>query len=44
MNCQNQDINKERCTCPYTTCSRHGICCECVAYHKKEGGLPDCLK
>jgi hypothetical protein len=42
MEC-NQSANLKACTCTYEPCSRKGICCECIAYHKKNGQLPGCL-
>jgi len=41
--CQNKAKNKEKCTCTYTKCERHGICCECIRYHRENGGVPGCL-
>ena len=35
--------NKKNCTCTYEPCSRKGICCECIKYHKKMKQLPGCL-
>lgn len=35
--------NSSRCTCTYTSCSRHGKCCECLRYHWGHGELPGCL-
>ena len=35
--------NKKRCNCTYEPCSRKGICCECIAYHKNNGELPACF-
>lgn len=35
--------NTNRCTCTYEPCSRKGKCCECIAYHKKNGEVPGCL-
>ena len=36
--------NLEHCTCTYEPCSRKGVCCECIAYHRSLGGeLPACL-
>jgi hypothetical protein len=29
------------CSCTYP-CSKHGTCCECVAYHRKKKQLPAC--
>jgi len=43
MECLNQKRNTARCTCTYSPCSRHGICCECVEYHRGLGELPACL-
>ncbi len=34
--------NKQKCSCSYTDCSRHGKCCECVAYHRGHRELPGC--
>lgn len=36
------EYNKINCTCTYP-CSRHGKCCECVAYHRKSGEVPGCF-
>jgi len=35
--------NKEICTCTYEPCPRKGLCCECIAYHRKFGEAPGCL-
>ncbi|NLO99686.1 MAG: hypothetical protein GX386_05285 [Clostridiaceae bacterium] len=35
--------NTVNCTCTYTSCSRHGKCCECVAYHRRSGEVPGCF-
>ena len=40
--CPNQEENMKNCNCSYTPCSRKGICCECIAYHKRAGELPAC--
>lgn len=42
MECKNVKGNN-KCTCTYTSCSRHGICCECVEYHRKNNELPGCF-
>jgi len=34
--------NKAICNCTYEPCSRKGICCECIAYHREAGELPAC--
>jgi hypothetical protein len=41
MKCyNNKSIN---CTCTYTSCSRHGLCCECVSYHRENNEIPGCF-
>ncbi|MEM3445656.1 MAG: DUF6485 family protein [Thermoplasmata archaeon] len=42
MECRKVE-NARRCTCTYEPCSRKGICCECIAYHRSHGELPGCL-
>ncbi|MFH1834637.1 MAG: hypothetical protein ABH851_00445 [Methanobacteriota archaeon] len=44
MDCVNIEKNKAECTCPETYCSRHGLCCECIRYHRNLGQYPGCLK
>lgn len=34
--------NRADCNCTYEPCSRKGICCECIAYHRRSGELPAC--
>lgn len=34
--------NKADCNCTYEPCSRKGVCCECIAYHRRSGELPAC--
>jgi hypothetical protein len=34
--------NRKGCNCTYEPCSRKGICCECLAYHRRSGELPAC--
>jgi hypothetical protein len=34
--------NNVKCTCTYTSCSRHGKCCECLEYHLGMNQLPGC--
>jgi hypothetical protein len=29
-----------RCNCSWEPCSRKGVCCECLAYHWRQGELP----
>lgn len=31
------------CTCTYSGCPRHGVCCDCISYHHANGELPGCL-
>ncbi|MCK5006159.1 MAG: DUF6485 family protein [Spirochaetia bacterium] len=42
MDCVNQKKNSGACNCSYPGCSRHGICCECIAYHRGMNELPAC--
>jgi len=37
----NIDENKLRCNCTYP-CSKKGMCCECILYHRNRGELPAC--
>jgi Domain of unknown function (DUF6485) len=40
MGCK-KDQNKENCNCTYS-CSKKGVCCDCITYHRKLGQLPAC--
>jgi len=40
--CANHEANLKRCNCSYEPCSRKGVCCECIAYHRRMGELPAC--
>ena len=40
--CKVED-NKANCTCTYSSCSRQGLCCECIRHHWSNGELPGCL-
>lgn len=42
MKCRKEE-NLEQCGCTYGHCERKGLCCECIAYHRKRGELPGCL-
>ncbi|MEW6685183.1 MAG: DUF6485 family protein [Candidatus Edwardsbacteria bacterium] len=42
MEC-NKEKNLKMCTCTYEPCSRKGLCCECIVYHRKSGELPGCF-
>lgn len=35
--------NKVNCTCTYTACTKRGLCCQCVAYHRSKNEIPGCL-
>ena len=35
--------NKKHCNCSYEPCSRKGICCECLTYHRSQGEVPACF-
>ena len=41
--CPNRKSNLVNCNCSYTPCSRKGICCECISYHRKNAQLPACF-
>ncbi len=41
--CPNRAENSKRCTCTYEPCSRKGVCCECVAYHRRNNEIPGCF-
>ncbi|MEI8011677.1 MAG: DUF6485 family protein [Candidatus Omnitrophota bacterium] len=38
-----KERNKEGCSCTYAGCSRRGVCCECVRYHRAKGAIPGCF-
>jgi hypothetical protein len=42
MNCVNKEQNLRNCNCTYP-CSRKGICCECIAYHRQQDQVPACF-
>lgn len=41
MECK-KDRNSRDCTCTYPGCGKHGICCDCLAYHLANRELPGC--
>lgn len=41
--CPNQKKNCAICNCSYDPCSRKGICCECIQYHRRHDQLPACF-
>lgn len=42
MEC-NVAYNKRICSCTYEPCSRKGICCKCIEYHRNHGEIPGCF-
>ena len=42
MACDNFKDNSDMCNCTYEPCPRKGKCCECIAYHRRNGELPAC--
>jgi len=42
MECK-KDENRLDCSCTYTSCSKRGICCECVRAHRDNGEIPGCF-
>jgi hypothetical protein len=40
--CRSHEANLEACNCTYEPCGRKGVCCECIAYHRRAGELPAC--
>ncbi|MDY6842791.1 MAG: DUF6485 family protein [Thermodesulfobacteriota bacterium] len=34
--------NKNNCSCTYS-CSKRGICCECITSHRRNGEIPACF-
>ncbi|MFQ6093503.1 MAG: DUF6485 family protein [bacterium] len=43
MDCQNIEEHRAGSPCTYEPCSRKGLCCECVAYHRRANELPGCF-
>ncbi len=41
--CLHEEKNREECNCTYSGCSRHGLCCQCLHYHRRQGQLPACF-
>ncbi|MEW5955404.1 MAG: hypothetical protein AB1626_02595 [Candidatus Micrarchaeota archaeon] len=46
MNCVNREKNERKCPCSKTDCPRHGICCECIRYHRsnEQHPKPACMR
>lgn len=36
-----KEQNKTNCNCTYP-CAKKGVCCDCIAYHRRMGQLPAC--
>jgi len=34
--------NLEHCGCTYNSCSKRGVCCDCIASHLQRQELPGC--
>jgi len=43
LSCQNLKKNLKQCSCSYASCDNKGLCCKCVAYHRKKYQLPGCF-
>jgi hypothetical protein len=41
MECK-KETNLARCNCSWSSCSRKGVCCDCIAYHLRSRELPAC--
>ena len=41
MECK-KDTNLDNCNCSYPSCSRKGLCCDCLRYHLASKQLPAC--
>jgi hypothetical protein len=42
MDCPNREENLRFCTCT-CQCSKRGMCCQCIASHRRMGEIPGCL-
>ena len=40
--CPNYKVNLADCSCTYD-CEKKGLCCQCVAYHRKLRQIPGCF-
>ncbi|MBF0331115.1 MAG: hypothetical protein HQL17_04200 [Candidatus Omnitrophica bacterium] len=38
-----KEQNLKDCGCTYPGCSRKGMCCQCVRYHRAKGAIPGCF-
>jgi hypothetical protein len=42
MECHKEQ-NLTVCNCTYEPCDKKGLCCQCIAYHRRAGELPACF-
>ena len=42
MECQKEQ-NLTICNCTYEPCDKKGLCCQCIAYHRRMDQLPACV-
>lgn len=42
MECK-KDENKVECSCTALSCSKRGVCCDCVKYHRERQEIPGCF-
>jgi hypothetical protein len=40
MVCVNRERNEKTCPCEEKDCPRHGVCCECIAFHRNSKQWP----
>jgi len=36
--------NEKSCPCSHVECERHGICCECIRFHRERKEKPVCVR
>ena len=41
VTCPNHAINLQMCPCTEESCTRRGLCCECISYHRSSRQWPD---
>lgn len=42
MECK-KERNLTNCNCSYGSCSRKGVCCDCLQYHLRNREVPGCF-
>lgn len=42
MDCKKEE-NITGCICTAATCSKRGVCCDCVRYHRERNEIPGCF-